>query len=263
MKLKKNLSQNLLINKNIIKTIVKSLEIKEKDIIIEIGSGLGALTEFLFNAKKVISIEIDNNFCKILNNKFMQKSNFELINKDFLKLNFLDIIKNFNADNIKVISNLPYHISTSIITKCLVNLNKLNRIIFMMQSEFAERLLSKPSKKTYGSITLFANYYSKMYQITDVSADCFNPKPKVDSKVIKFTYNNNFIDKCHEKIFFEIIKLSFSKRRKTILNCLNGFKNNDKKSIENILESINLDKNIRGEDLSIDNFKKFAGFFVN
>ena len=254
LKIKKKYGQNFLIDKNIIHKIITAIDIRENDAILEIGAGLGALTQYLIRAKKVIAIEIDGDLVRVLKNKFNSHKNLELIQADILKIDLDDILKNF--EDIKIVSNLPYYISTAVITKCLF-LKNIKSMTFMLQKEVGERILSSPSTESYGSLSVLTHYFSEPKIITYVSPNCFVPKPNVNSVVINMTVHKKNI--CsNEKFLFDIIRQAFSKRRKTLLNCLNNFHGLSKQKIAYALSKINRDRNTRGESLTLDEFIKLA-----
>lgn len=266
--LKKKYGQNFLIDQNIIKKTVDALEIKSEDVILEIGPGLGVLTRHFFVAKKIILIEIDRDLVNVLKNEFAQNqntkiinSNIKIINSDVLKIDFNKLLA--HEKNIKIVSNLPYYISTPVIIKCLqINKNiDLKFMIFMTQKEVADRILSEPNKKTYGSLSVFAQYNADIKFIEkNIPPDCFMPKPKVNSSLIKLTPKQNFykIKDLEDDFLFSVIKKSFSKRRKTLVNCLENFRGLNKNQIADILLKDNLNPKIRAEALSINNFINLA-----
>ena len=283
--LKKKYGQNFLIDNNIISQIISAAEINPNDIIIEIGPGLGVLTQFFFDfkPKKIILIEIDQDLINILYKRFGANKNLEIINSDVLKIDLNNLLANKNlgdSDNIKIISNLPYYISTAVITKCLeLNKNKninLKSMIFMVQKEVCERILAKPNNKSYGSLSIFAQYYSDIKIINNnITPNCFLPKPKINSAVIKFLPKKNLYDQdlislasssskknnpddIDQDFLFSLVKQAFSKRRKTLVNCLNNFHNLTKQKITDILIQNNLDQNIRAESISINEFINLA-----
>lgn len=253
--IKKKYGQNFLIDNNIIKKIVDAVEVKNDDVIIEIGPGLGALTQFLFNAKKIIAIEIDNDLIKVLKERFISHKNFEIINADILKLNLKELVMPYQ--HVKIVSNLPYYISTAVITKCL-ELKNIDSMTVMVQKEVGDRIFASPSTKSYGSLSVLSQFYSDLEIVTKVSANCFLPKPNVESVVIKFVMKNINHSDIDEKFLFEFVRCAFSKRRKTLINCLANFHGLSKQKITDILIQNELDKNIRGEALSLECFINLA-----
>lgn len=257
LKANKKLGQNFLINEEIIKEIVQKADIQENDVIIEIGPGLGSLTkELLEKAQKVIAIELDSNMVKILKERFSLYNNFELIEADVLKVNLKELIKNY--ESVKVVANLPYYITTPIVMKLLEDKLKLKSITVMVQKEVGERFSSKPNSKEYGAITVSINYYAEPKIITYVPKENFDPIPEVDSCVIKLDIRDVPKVKINdEKIFFNLIKAAFSQRRKTISNSLTCI-GKSKEEIKDTLEKLNINSNLRAENLSIEDFAEIS-----
>lgn len=253
IKPKKSLSQNFLIDKNILDIIIKSADITKEDIVLEIGSGPGVVTfEIIKKAKKVIAVEIDDIFAKNL--KDQKIDNLKIFNQNFLKFD-LDIFKKLNK-KIKVISSVPYHVTSFIITKLLNHHFLFSKIILIIQKEMAEKLLAKKDSKQYGYFSFFVNFYSKVNILADISKNCFFPKPKVDSVILELTIKDHFLDAIKKDIdiekFFHFVKIAFSQRRKKILSLIKIFSSKEK--IIKILHELNIDKDIRAENLSLDDF---------
>ena len=264
IKANKRLGQNFLIDDNVIEATVESANIEKDDMVIEIGPGLGTLTKLLLEkAKKVIAIELDDRMIKILNERFKLYNNFEVINKDVLKVNLEDLIKTekekSNIKKVKIVANLPYYITTPIIMKLLEDRLSIESITVMVQKEVAKRLTANPGDKNSGAITYSVNYYTVPEEIIEVSNDSFIPAPEVDSEVIKLTLRENpEIDVKNEGMFFKVIKASFMQRRKTLLNGLSNAGIATKDEIRNVLNSLNLDENVRGESLNMQDFANIA-----
>ena len=259
----KSLGQNFLINDLVIQKIIEASEINKEDLIIEIGPGLGTLTsKLLEEAGKVIGIELDERMIKILSERFYLYDNFEIINEDVLKINLNELIKNEKGKfkNVKIVANLPYYITTPIIMKLLEEKLDIQSITVMVQKEVADRITEIPGGKNTGAITYSVFYYSKPQKICFVPKDYFLPVPKVDSEVIKLEIRNNLEVKLNdENLFFKIIKASFMQRRKTLLNGLiNGGIVENKERGKILLKKLNLDENVRGEKLSIEQFARFS-----
>lgn len=259
----KKLGQNFLIDDNIINEIIDSSNVNKNDLIIEIGPGLGTLTaKLLENAGKVISIELDDRMIKILSDRFKLYDNFTLIHNDVLKIDLNQIIKENieNLDNVKVVANLPYYITTPIIMKLLEDRVNIQSITVMVQKEVAERITATPGDKLSGAITYSIDYYAEAKEVVFVSKECFMPSPEVDSEVIKLTLRDKpKVNVVNEELFFKIIKASFSQRRKTLLNGLaNSGIINNKEKLKEILEDMGLNLEIRGEKLSIEQFADLA-----
>ena len=245
----KNSGQNFLINEESINKIAE--EVNKDDTIIEIGPGLGTLTKVLLEkAKKVYAVELDKKMCEILETRFIAYNNLEIINKDILSI---DINKSF--PNAKVVANLPYYITTSIITELLKT--NIKDITILIQKEVAERICEKPGESKAGAITYFVNYYADSKIIKNVGKEEFIPSPKVDSSIVKITkLEKPRVDVNDEKLFFDLIKTNFTKRRKTILNSLSSII--EKEKLQEILDDLNIKNNIRGEELTLEEYAQIA-----
>lgn len=249
----KKLGQNFLINEEIINQIIEKADVNKNDTIIEIGPGLGSLTaKLLENANKVIAIELDSNMSNILKERFCLYDNFELIEKDVLKVDLNEIVEKY--DSVKVVANLPYYITTPIIMKLLEERLKLKSITVMVQKEVGERFCAVPNSKEYGAITISINYYTKPEIIIDVPKENFEPMPEVDSCVIKLDVRDvPPVDLKNEKEFFNLIKAGFSQRRKTINNSLASM-GISKEKIKSVLEKLGIDSKLRAENLTMEQF---------
>lgn len=261
----KSLGQNFLVSDEAVERIVESAEISKEDLVIEIGPGLGTLTnELLKKAKKVIAIELDSRMVEILEERFSLFNNFEIINDDVLKVDLVNIIKSEKENNeikeAKIVANLPYYITTPIIMKLLESRLDLESITVMIQKEVAERLCAIPGEKQSGAITYSVYYYAEAYKVLEVKNTSFIPAPEVDSEVIKLKIRKEPPIKVEsEKKLFKIIKYAFMQRRKTLLNALSKcdlFKN--KEEIKKIFDELDFDERIRGEELSLEDFAKIA-----
>ena len=254
----KKLGQNFLIHEKIIEEIIKAANISKKDLIIEIGPGIGSLTKSIIpNAGKTICIELDKKMANIISNRF--KNEVEIINEDILKVDLKKIAEQNKDKNIKVVANLPYYITTPIIMKLLESNLGLESITVMVQKEVAERLIAKPGDSLSGAITYTVYYYAIGTKIIDVPNNSFIPKPEVTSQVIKLTLRKEPITYIENKEkFFEIIKLAFMQRRKTLVNSLANSKIATKQKIEQILDELNIEKNIRAENLTMEQFAEIA-----
>lgn len=259
---KKNLGQNFLVDRNILNKIIESSNITKDDLVIEVGPGIGGLTEYLSEvAKEVVCIEIDKRLIPILNETLDGISNVSIINKDILKVDLNEIIENKGYKSAKLVANLPYYITTPIIMNVLEKELNIDSITVMIQKEVAKRMSSKPGTKDYGSLTLAVNYYTTPYLITNVPHTSFTPKPKVDSAVIRLTKKEKKdIEVENVSKMFKLIKIAFSQRRKTLLNCIfnSGEYNLSKPEIEEVLQKVDLDLKIRGEKLDLKNFAKLS-----
>ena len=265
----KSLGQNFLINDSVVDKIVESAEITKNDLVIEIGPGLGNLTEFLLEkAGKVIAIELDQRMLEILNDRFSLYDNFEIINEDVLKVNLNELIsknKNSEIKNAKIVANLPYYITTPIIMKLLEEKLDIETITVMVQKEVADRLTAVPGEKLSGAITYSVYYYATSENVTIVENNSFIPEPEVDSEVIKLSIRKNPpVELLDEDQFFKTVKASFMQRRKTLINALvNGGILKNKQDAKKLFDDLNMDYNTRGESLSIEKFAEISNYIVN
>jgi len=249
MKAKKSLGQNFLIDDNIINKINDSIGATEKDLIIEIGPGMGALTKKLKEKNaNVICYEIDTDMKPFLNK--LEDDKTKVIYSDILLSNIKEDIKDMDFENLYVVGNLPYYITTPII-KYLIDL-KLNikEMVFMVQEEVADRFTALPNSKEYGSITLYLKYYFNVTKLFKVSKFCFNPVPKVESAIIKFTERNDRPEVNVEK-YFKLLNDSFKMKRKTLRNNLSNY---DYEKVKIILNKFNLNDTVRAEQLKEEVF---------
>ena len=263
----KSLGQNFLVSEEAVDSIVNSANITKEDLIIEIGPGLGTLTQRLLEkAGKVICIELDTRMVNIITERFSLYNNIEIINQDVLKVNLQEIIKikkeNNNLKKSKVVANLPYYITTPIIMKLLEERLDIESITIMIQKEVAQRLLANPGDNLSGAITYGIHYYSQPENVLVVGHEAFIPSPEVDSQVIKLNIRKNPpVEVNDEEKLFKIIKLAFMQRRKTLINALaNGNIFESKQQIERMLEELKIDKQIRGEKLTLEQFADIANW---
>lgn len=256
----KSLGQNFLIDGNIVRKIVEKANIGPEDYVLEIGPGIGTLTEELaLKAKKVVAIELDKDLLPILDETLSQYENVEIIHGDVLKVDLKKIMEE-KLDNkrVKLVANLPYYVTTPIITKLLESDLNLDSIIVMVQKEVAERIGAKAGGKEYGSLSVFVSFFSQAEIIINVPKTVFMPQPKVDSAVIKLDIKKELPDIDRDK-FFKVVKAAFSKRRKTLLNALSSYGFNiDKETIKETLEKLNIKPEIRAENLSVEDFIKIS-----
>lgn len=253
---KKNLGQNFLQDKNIIDKIVNAPDYGDNNLVIEIGPGAGALTkELLKKVDKAILYEVDTRLEKILNKELSTFVNYELIFDDFLNRDVNKDISKYDFDNLYIVANLPYYITTPIITKIINDKIPTNEIVIMIQKEVADRFSAKPGSKEYGQITVFLNYFFDIDNVCNVSKNCFFPKPKVDSAVIKMKRkeSNDYIKNFD--VFNKLVKDSFRFKRKTIKNNLVGY---DLDIISNILTKYGFDVNTRSENIPYNVFVEIA-----
>ena len=260
----KSLGQNFLINDEVINEIVKASEISRDDLIIEIGPGLGTLTsKILEKAKKVIAIELDKKMIKILEERFKLYNNLEIINEDVLKVDLHKLIEKEKVENqireVKIVANLPYYITTPIIMKLLEDKLDITSITVMVQKEVAERLAAKTGEKLAGAITYAVEYYSEAKKIVEVPKESFIPEPEVESEVIQLNLREEPAVKVKDEVkFFKLIKTSFMQRRKTLLNGISNSGLVEKEKLKQVLKELEIDENIRGEKLTIDQFAEIS-----
>lgn len=257
IKAKKSLGQNFLKDESILNKISESVTTDEQDLIIEIGPGKGALTKHLIKKNSyLVCFEIDTRMKEILQSLENEKT--RIIYKDILESNILEDIKDINYNNIYIIANIPYYITTPIIKK-VMNLPKLESMSLLVQKEVGERLSSKPGNKSYGSLTVYLNYYFNIEYLFTVKNSCFEPMPKIDSAVINFKRKKNRPQVKNEEILFKLIEDSFRLKRKTLKNNLKEY--NWNKVLE-ILQKYNLPENIRAEEISLETFIDIANNLI-
>ncbi|KYH34148.1 ribosomal RNA small subunit methyltransferase A [Clostridium tepidiprofundi DSM 19306] len=253
----KSLGQNFLTDESVLMDIVESANITKDDFVIEIGPGVGTLTnELLKRAKFVYAIELDSKLIPILQQELGIHDNFKIINEDALKVDFNEIIG--NEESVKVVANLPYYVTTPIISKFLTEGYNFKSLTIMIQKEVAERINAEPGTKEYGALTLLAQYYCDTEIIRKVPASAFIPSPKVDSIVIKLNkLSKPKVSVKSEKLFFKVVKQSFSMRRKTLWN---GMKNIglNKEMLMEAFQKSDIDPKRRGETLTIQEFANLS-----
>lgn len=261
---KKGLGQNFLTSRDVLHEIVEAAE--PEDGVIEIGPGFGVLTQELAkSSEKVVTIEIDERLIDVLDYTLSDYDNVKIVNKDILKTNLKELIKEeFDGRKVSVAANLPYYITTPIITKLLEEKLPIKSIVVMVQKEVALRLAAKEGSKDYGAISVLCRYYTEPTVVTKVPASLFVPPPKVDSAVLKLKIREKpAVDVLDEKMFFKVVKASFAQRRKTLLNCLCSGFSVPKTQLSSLLENIDILPSRRGETLSIEEFKKISDVFTN
>ncbi|MBR6382871.1 MAG: 16S rRNA (adenine(1518)-N(6)/adenine(1519)-N(6))-dimethyltransferase RsmA [Lachnospiraceae bacterium] len=258
----KRYGQNFLIDANILEKIVASAGITKEDTVLEIGPGIGTLTQYLAEAaKQVICVEIDKNMIPVLEYTLADFDNVTVINQDILKADVVQILKENGAASAKVVANLPYYITTPIIMELLEKDLPIESITVMIQKEVAERMQTGPGSKDYGALSLAVAFYSNAEVKMTVSPNCFIPRPNVDSAVIRLDKLKEPAVKVNNKSeMFRIIKGAFEQRRKTLTNALShssAYKT-DKKNIENALLEMGKNVNIRGEELTLEEFARLS-----
>lgn len=256
-KFSKKLGQNFLMDNSVLNDIINNSEISINDVVIEIGPGIGTLTrELLKRANKVYAIELDSNLIPILKEELREFPNLELIHNDALKVDFNELIQ--NKGKVKIIANLPYYITTPIISKLLNDNVKFSLLTVMIQKEVGNRIVAKPNCKQYGSISVLVQYYCNVNIVRNVSPSSFIPRPKVDSIVIKLErLDEPRIIVEDTDLFFKVVRLSFNMRRKTLWNSLKPLKLS-KQNMEIVFRNSGIDRNRRGETLSIEEFGKLS-----
>ncbi|MFC3882058.1 16S rRNA (adenine(1518)-N(6)/adenine(1519)-N(6))-dimethyltransferase RsmA [Bacillus songklensis] len=258
---KKSLGQNFLIDTNILNRIVDHAELTEETGVIEIGPGIGALTEQLAKrAKKVVAFEIDQRLLPILQDTLSPYPNVKVIHQDILKADVHEMIASEfpGIRDLMVVANLPYYVTTPILMKLLEDQIPVRGIVVMLQKEVADRIAAKPGTKDYGSLSIAIQYYTEAETVMVVPKTVFNPQPNVDSAVIRLTKRPQpSVQVQNEAFFFTVVRASFAQRRKTLLNNLTNnlsFGKEKKQEIEQTLHSVGLDPKRRGETLSIQEF---------
>ncbi|MCT4685739.1 MAG: 16S rRNA (adenine(1518)-N(6)/adenine(1519)-N(6))-dimethyltransferase RsmA [Vallitalea sp.] len=259
----KKFGQNFLIDSHVLNKIITSSNINKEDVVIEIGPGIGSLTQQLAeNAKQVIAVEIDKKLIPILEDTLSDYNNITIINEDILKVDIVKLVKEKNDNKpIKVVANLPYYITTPIIMGLFESNVPVDSITVMVQKEVADRMKAKPGTKDYGALSLAVGYYSEPYIVANVPPNCFMPRPKIGSAVIRLTkHKQPPVDVVDAKLLFKIIRASFNQRRKTLIN---GLYNNlegmfEKDQLKHAIENIGLKLNVRGETLSLEEFSNLA-----
>jgi 16S rRNA (adenine1518-N6/adenine1519-N6)-dimethyltransferase len=261
-KFSKGLGQNFIIDENVLERIMDGSDISEDDVILEIGPGIGVMTNVLCeNAKKVVSIEIDKSLIPVLTETVGHHENLKIINKDVLKVDLLSLVKEeFGEQKPKLIANLPYYVTTPIIMMFLEERIPVSDLIVMIQKEVADRIIAKPSTKAYGALSVVVQYFTEPSIVTKVSRGSFMPMPNVDSSVVRLKVRDNPpVELIDESLFFLTIKDGFGKRRKTLLNALSsGFLKISKEQAKIALDLAGIPENTRGEALSIDEFATLA-----
>lgn len=265
----KKFGQNFLIDSNILENIIDAAEITKDDCVLEIGPGIGTMTQYLCeNAREVVAVEIDKKLIPILENDTLAAyDNITIINEDILKVDINQIVQEKNDGKpIKVVANLPYYITTPIIMGLFESHVPLESITIMVQKEVADRMQVGPGTKDYGALSLAVQYYAKPKVMLTVPASCFMPRPNVDSAVIKLTrYQEPPVKAADERFLFEIIRASFNQRRKTLVNGLTNA-SGLKVAKEDVLEALGkmgLPATIRGEALTLEQFAQLSDLLRN
>ena len=259
----KKFGQNFLIDTHVLDKIIRAAEIGKEDFVLEIGPGIGTLTQYLCeNAREVVAVEIDKMLIPILSDTLYSYSNVTVLNEDILKVDLNTLIRERNGGkSVKVVANLPYYITTPIIMELFERHIPLDNVTVMVQKEVADRMQAGPGSKNYGALSLAVQYYAEPYIVANVPPNCFMPRPNVGSAVIRLTpHKEPAIKLKDEALLFRLIRASFNQRRKTLVN---GLKNSPelsftKDAIQNAIIEEGLSENIRGEALTLEQFAGLA-----
>mgnify|MGYP000763810377 CR=1 FL=1 len=263
----KKFGQNFLIDDHVITKIINAAEITKDDLVLEIGPGIGTMTQYLAeSAGKVIAVEIDKNLIPILGETLAEYDNVTIINEDILKLDINRLVEEENDGKpIKVVANLPYYITTPIIMGLFESHVPVSSITVMVQKEVADRMQTGPGSKEYGALSLAVQYYAEPKIVANVPPNCFMPRPKVGSAVICLTrHQNPPVTTLDEKLMFRLIRASFNQRRKTLSNSLKNSQElpYSREEVEAAITECGLPLNIRGEALTLEQFARLSDCFV-
>ena len=261
--IQKKYGQNFLIDEHVLNKIIAAAELTEDDYVIEIGPGIGTMTERMApECRHVTAIEIDKELIPILSETLSGFDNVDIINEDVLKVDLNKLIAERNDNKpVKDVANLPYYITTPIIMSLLENKIPIDTITVMVQKEVADRMMVGPGTKDYGALSLAVQYYAKPYIVANVPMNCFIPRPNVASAVIRLTcHKEPPVTVKDEKLMFNLIRASFNQRRKTLINGISNFSGLSftKEQVAMALNSIGLNENIRGEALDLEKFAKLS-----
>lgn len=264
----KKFGQNFLIDTHVLDKIIKAADIKKDEMVLEIGPGIGTMTQYLCEAaKEVVAVEIDKNLIPILEDTLSSYSNITIINQDILKVDINQLVQEKNHGRpIKVVANLPYYITTPIIMGLFESHVPIDNITVMVQKEVADRMQVGPGTKDYGALSLAVQYYAEPYIVANVPPNCFMPRPNVGSAVIRLTrHNQKPVQVKNEKLLFQLIRASFNQRRKTLVNGLNNFSELSlkKETIIKAIEQMGLSQTIRGEALTLEQFAALSNILAD
>ena len=255
----KKFGQNFLIDERVIDKIIAAAEITKEDCVLEIGPGIGTLTQMLAeHAKQVIAVEIDKNLIPVLEDTLGDYDNILIINQDILKVDINELVEKYNGGKpIKVVANLPYYITTPIIMGLFESHVPLDSVTVMVQKEVAQRMQEGPNCKEYGALSLAVQYYAKPYLVANVPPNCFMPRPNVGSAVIRLTrWEQCPVQVEDEKFMFALIRAAFNQRRKTLVNAVNNARELEitKEQMLHALDELGSLPTLRGEALSLQEF---------
>lgn len=259
----KKFGQNFLIDTHVLDKIIAAADITEEDFVLEIGPGIGTMTQYLCeNAREVTAVEIDKKLIPILEDTLGSYDNVTVINEDILKVDIGKLAEEKNGGKpIKVVANLPYYITTPIIMGLFESHVPIESITVMVQKEVADRMQVGPGTKDYGALSLAVQYYAKPEIVANVPPNCFMPRPKVGSAVIRLTrHEKTPVEVEDEKLMFRIIRASFNQRRKTLVNGLNNAPDIpvSKENIAKAIQELGVSESIRGEALTLEQFAKLS-----
>lgn len=261
-RMQKKYGQNFLIDANILAKIVESAQITKEDCVLEIGPGIGTMTQYLAEAAgRVIAVEIDRGLIPILEDTLSPYDNITLLCEDILKVDLPALVRENGGGPLKVVANLPYYITTPIIMALFESRISLVSITVMVQSEVADRMQTGPGSKEYGALSLAVQYYAKPEIVARVPASCFMPRPNVDSTVVRLVrHEKPPVAVEDEDWLFSVIRASFNQRRKTLANGLANAGNLDvtRGQVEQVLEEMGLSKTIRGETFDLERFSELS-----
>ena len=262
----KKFGQNFLIDSHVLDKIESAAGITKDDFVLEIGPGIGTMTQYLAaSARKVFAVEIDKALIPILEDTLKEFDNVQVINQDILKVDIKKLAEEHNDGKpIKVVANLPYYITTPIIMGLFESQVPIDSITVMVQKEVADRMKVGPGTKDYGALSLAVQYYAEPYIVANVPPNCFMPRPKVGSAVIRLTrHEKPPVEVADEKLMFRLIRASFNQRRKTLANGLNNSPelSYSKEEIQQTIEKCGFKAGIRGEALTLEDFAKLANAF--
>lgn len=263
----KKFGQNFLIDPHVLDKIIGAAGVTKEDMVLEIGPGIGTMTQYLAEAaREVVAVEIDNNLIPILKETLAEYDNVTVINEDILKVDIKKLAEEHNGGRpIKVVANLPYYITTPIIMGLFESNVPIDNITVMVQKEVADRMQVGPGSKDYGALSLAVQYYAEPYIVANVPPNCFIPRPNVGSAVIRLTRHKEMpVQVADPKLMFRLIRASFNQRRKTLQNGLNNAPDVSftKKQIVAAIESLGVPATIRGEALDLQQFAQLANYFT-
>ena len=263
----KKFGQNFLIDTHVLDKIISAAEITKDDLVVEIGPGIGTMTQYLAcAAREVVAIEIDKMLIPILQDTLSAYDNVTIINEDVLKVDLNKLAEEKNGGrSVKVVANLPYYITTPIIMGLFENHVSLHSITIMVQKEVADRMRMGPGTKDYGALSLAVQYYAEPYLVANVPQNCFMPRPKIGSAVIKLTVHEKPpVTVRDEKLMFKLIRASFNQRRKTLANGLNNSPelHYSKDQIAEAIEKLGTSPSIRGEALTLEEFARLSDILL-